>query len=55
MAWPRPLISAQRLDHLFATPATGTLARCVYDHTPRTSHLTDHAALLATFILGAPA
>jgi hypothetical protein len=43
------------LDHLFASPAAGTLVSCAYDHTPRTSHITDHAALLATFTLGTPA
>ncbi|WP_431921089.1 endonuclease/exonuclease/phosphatase family protein [Nonomuraea jabiensis] len=54
-SWISDRYGAQRLDHLFATPAAGTLASCVYDHTPRTSHITDHAALLATFTLGPPA
>ncbi|WP_433513769.1 endonuclease/exonuclease/phosphatase family protein [Nonomuraea sp. CA-143628] len=54
-SWISDRYGAQRLDHLFATPATGTLVNCAYDHTPRTSHITDHAALRATFILDAPA
>ncbi|MDF5758401.1 endonuclease/exonuclease/phosphatase family protein [Spongiactinospora sp. TRM90649] len=54
-SWISDRYGAQRLDHLFATPATGTLVSCAYDHTPRTSRITDHAALLATFTLGVPA
>jgi len=54
-SWISDRYGAQRLDHLFATPATGTLVNCGYDHTPRTSHITDHAALFATFALGTPA
>ncbi|MGW4412667.1 endonuclease/exonuclease/phosphatase family protein [Nonomuraea sp. NPDC004702] len=54
-SWISDRYGAQRLDHLFATPATGTLLTCSYDHTPRTRRFTDHAALLATFTLGHPA
>jgi exonuclease III len=54
-SWISDRYGAQRLDHLFATPATGTILSCGYDHTPRTSHITDHAALIADFTLGSPA
>lgn len=40
---------AQRLDHILAAPGAGTLVGCDYDHAPRTSGITDHAAHLATF------
>jgi len=41
-----------RFDHIFTTTAQAPqITECVYDHTPRTTGLTDHAAMLLTLEL----
>ncbi|MEU8001515.1 endonuclease/exonuclease/phosphatase family protein [Catellatospora sp. NPDC049111] len=47
-SWTNPLHGAQRLDHIFVSPAAGHLTSCTYDHYPRTGVLTDHSAILVS-------
>jgi exodeoxyribonuclease III len=50
-SWFSTRFGNQRLDHAFLSDRAGTLRECRYDHTPRTTDLTDHAALRAVIQL----
>lgn len=50
-SWISDRFGSQRLDHALVSAAAGRVTSCCYDHAPRTSRTSDHAALLATIQL----
>lgn len=45
-SWYSDRFGNQRIDHTFRGADTETLTLCGYDHSPRTTQISDHAAML---------
>ncbi|AYF75283.1 hypothetical protein D7D52_16975 [Nocardia yunnanensis] len=50
-SWFSDRFLAQRIDHTFMTPATGTVTGCHYDRTTIDTGLSDHSAMITTIDL----
>ncbi|QIS23599.1 endonuclease/exonuclease/phosphatase family protein [Nocardia terpenica] len=50
-SWFSDRFLAQRIDHTFITPATGTVTECRYDRTTIDTGLSDHSAMITTIDL----